>query len=703
MESSNDSWLAKDSLILVKDFMNANIEVIRADDPIRTAIAIFSRCKLDILPVVDDEGKLEGVLPNRRLFRALLAGASQDDPCAPCVVKSPTFISSELTYDDITLVMRVNKSKVGNVPVIDEYGKAVGMAGPREYLRTSLRIIEKAYGLLDSIFQSIQEGIVTTDQKDYILRINEAIKKMYGLNEAEVEGRHISDVFPEITYDGSRRAGMKVNIRGRSVMVRQAPINDFLGTNFVITDMSEIEEIAQELQVVQNLQITLMGVLGASSDGVFVTDKSGKILYVNEMAAKLVGSNIDMITGISIEKLLHTNSLARVAETGISEVDVCRISDRNCIVSNVPIKTDNDVDSQPFGVVSTVYLDDNKLTEEITRKWFSLRQQVKYYRTELEKQVGGEANKFQHIVSENEDFVKIKKEAQRIAKSTSTVLLTGESGVGKDMFARAIHAASPRVRRPFVKVNCAAIPETLFESELFGYAPGSFTGAAKKGKTGYFEQANHGTIFLDEIGDMPLSIQVKILQVLQDKQYMRVGGENPEEVDVRIIAATNRNLREAIGKGIFREDLYYRLNVIELYLPPLRLRSEDILPLAETFIGKYNAILGTTVSGMSNKVRRALQQYTWPGNIRELENAIERAANYVWVGEIDIEHLPGHILHSEKTKHEPTSYTMALNEVNKEIIQDALKKANGNKSAAARILRISRSAFYERLAKYGIN
>jgi len=698
-------WRPNDSLILLKDMMNTRHEVIHPDATIRTAMQFFSRCKLNILPVVDKDGYLMGVLPNRRLFKAMLDGHSLDDPCSPFVIKNPIFINAELTYDELSLVMRVNKSKVGNVPVVDDTGKVVGVAGNNEYLRTSLTLIAKSYALLESIFQGMNEGIITVDQSGYILRINQSIQEMFEVDPADIQGKHLYDVFPEIFYDGQRRIGVRVSIKSVSVIVNQVPIikdQELIGMNIVISDISELEGIAKELQIVKDLQATLSGVLSASSDGVFVTDRFGSIKFVNEMANNLVGDDIDMIEGKSIEEFLHTNSLARVAKTGIAEVDVCHINGRNCIVSHVPIRSENNNDIKPFGVVSTVYLDDNKLTEEITRKWYSLRQQVQYYRSELEKQGGSEIKSFAHIISQNSELIQIKKEAQKIARSTSTVLLTGESGVGKDMFARAIHAASPRARRPFVKVNCVAIPETLFESELFGYAPGSFTGAAKKGKTGYFEQANQGTIFLDEIGDMPLSIQVKILQVLQEKQFTRVGGVASQKVDVRIIAATNRNLRDAINKGIFREDLYYRLNVIELYLPPLRVRSEDILPLAENFIEKYNAILGTLVSGMSNSAREALQQYAWPGNIRELENAVERAANYVWEGEIDLEHLPVHILNAEKDIDEISSYKMALNDVNKEIIQDALRKAKGNKSAAARILKISRSAFYEKMAKYGI-
>jgi transcriptional regulator with PAS, ATPase and Fis domain len=367
-------------------------------------------------------------------------------------------------------------------------------------------------------------------------------------------------------------------------------------------------------------------------------------------------------------------------------------------------------ESDVTGAVSPVHLNDSAVTEEIARKWLYLNQQVQYYRDELEKRdVAG--NRFDNIVTTNPAFKKIKSEALFIAGSSSTVLLTGESGVGKDMFARCIHEAGPRAKKPFVKVSCVSIPETLFESELFGYAPGSFTGALKNGKPGFFERAHTGTIFLDEIGDMPLSVQAKLLQVLHEKEFVRVGGTEKQSVDVRIIAATNRDLREAIADKTFREDLFYRLNVIEFHLPPLRERAEDTIALAESFIEKYNRILGTRVTGIDARAREALQAYAWPGNIRELENAIERAANYVRAGEIGPENLPSQIAApatapgaSRTTEDESSyaSYRRSLFDFEKDKLLDVLEKTNGNKSAAARMLRLSRSAFYDKLAKYGL-
>ncbi len=692
------SWLN------IQQMMNKQFQVVHGDDSLRTIIQSYQDCRLDTLPVVDSEDKLIGVFPKKRLYKALLDGASLDEACAPYIVNEPVFVSADLSYDEISLVGRVNNSQVDQVAVVDEGGKVVGMIGTAEYLRESLNLITTSYALLESIFRASYEGIIVVDNDGKILRINPAAEKMFKLELSNVKGLNLEEVLPDITISGKRRLGIKETVKKIPVFVSHVPIienNVQIGTNIAILDMSDIEKIACELESVKELQTTLSGVLSASSDGVFVSDNSGAIKYINESARRLIADKPEPKTGMPVKEFLRSEVPAQVAKTGIAEVEACDINGRNCIVSHIPILKENNNMSEPIGVVSTVYLDDNILTEEITRKWLSLKQQVQYYRDELEKQ-GGELTSFNHLISKNPEFNKMKKDAQRIARSSSTVLLTGESGVGKDMFARAIHAASPRAKHAFVKVNCAAIPESLLESELFGYAPNSFTGASKKGKSGYFAQAHGGTIFLDEIGDMPLSIQVKILQVLQDKEFMQVGGISSEKVDVRIIAATNKDLRQAIGKGAFREDLFYRLNVIQFYLPSLRDRSEDILPLAELFIEKYNHILGTNVIGISQEAEEALEHYNWPGNIRELENAIERAANYVWEGEIGVDNLPAQLFQMGHV-FEPSSYRAVLSDIDKEMLLEALKKANGNKSAAARLLKMSRSAFYEKLAKYNLS
>ena len=695
------SWLT------VEQMMNKQFQVLHLDDSLRTVIQYYHQFKMSTLPVVDKNENLIGVFPKKRLYKALLDGSTLDDPCNPYIVYDPVFVSSDLTYDEISLVVRVTKSQVDYVVVVDSARKVVGMIGTAEYLRKSLNVIMTSSALLESLFRANYEGIIIIDRDGLILRINPAAEKMFGLRLSQIKGLHLREILPEITISDKRCLGIKQTVKSVPVIINQVPIHEDdieIGTNITLLDISDVEKIAHELEMVKELQTTLSGVLSASSDGVFISDISGTVRFVNERASQLVSVSPEEITGMPVSTFLQTNSPIQTAKTGVAEVDECNINGRNCIVSHIPIKKNDEEGMGISGVVSTVYLDDNVLTEEIARKWFSLSQQVQYYRNELEKR-DGEISSFEHVITKNSEFIKMKKDAQRIARSGSTVLLTGESGVGKDMFARAIHAASPRAKRPFLKVNCAAIPEALFESELFGYASGSFTGASKKGKPGYFERAHEGTIFLDEIGDMPLSIQVKILQVLQEKEFTRVGGVSIQKVDVRIIAATNRNLQEAIAKGAFREDLFYRLNVIGFHLPSLKDRSEDILTLAESFIKKYNRILGSNVIGTNQQAKNALEGYSWPGNIRELENAIERAANYVWEGEIGIEDLPAQIFQLEQGPREPlepSSYRSALRDVDKEILIEALKRTNGNKSSAARLLKISRSALYGKLAKYNL-
>ena len=579
--------------LTVEQMMNTNFKVLYPEDSLKTVVKYYQKFKISTLPVVDKNDNLIGVMPRKRLFKALLDGCSLETPCRDYIVHNPVFVMMDRTYDEYSLVVQVTKSKVDHVVVLDHTGKVAGIIGTGEYLRESLNVITASSALLESLFDVNYEGIVICDSSGYIVRINPAVQKMFNLSISETKGKHLNDVFPEITFSQDLCIWVKRTIKSVPVIINQVPIvenDEQIGYSFAFLDIKDMEKVVSEFEIVKDLQ---------------------------------------------------------------------------------------------------------------TR--------VEYYRGELEK---GYNNKFDLILTNNTTLLEIKREAGLIARSRSTVLLTGESGVGKDMFARGIHEASPRKEAPFIKVNCVSIPETLFESELFGYAPGSFTGALKSGKSGYFERAHTGTIFLDEIGDMPMSVQAKLLQVLQEKEFVRVGGTDKQEVDVRIIAATNRNLREAIEKKNFREDLYYRLNVIEFHIPPLRERADDIIILAKAFIEKYNNILGAKVTGISQQAQDALQSYSWQGNIRELENAIERASNYVWDGEINIENLPARVVNAESEQPElleqaardpkSSSYRDSLYDFQKELLIDVLKRADGNKSAAAKMMNLSRSAFYDRLNKYNL-
>jgi DNA-binding NtrC family response regulator len=321
---------------------------------------------------------------------------------------------------------------------------------------------------------------------------------------------------------------------------------------------------------------------------------------------------------------------------------------------------------------------------------------------QLKEQLG-RRYEFDNIVGRSEPMQEIFAAVERVAPTRATVLLTGESGVGKDLIARAIHFHSPRRDRPMVKINCSAIPENLMESELFGYEKGAFTGA-QTSKPGKFEQADTGTVFLDEIGDVPAAIQVKLLRILQEREFERLGSNVTRHIDVRLVAATNQDLRAALEQGTFREDLYYRLNVVPLNIPSLRDRKEDIPFLANHFVRKLAPDVGCHVESISDAAMEKLMSYHWPGNVRELENVIERSlvmcgGTQLEASDIRLEAAPRSRAQSD-TPFVPDG--MSLDQFEQEIIREALRRANGNKSQAARLLGLTRNALRYRLTQMGM-
>ncbi len=339
-----------------------------------------------------------------------------------------------------------------------------------------------------------------------------------------------------------------------------------------------------------------------------------------------------------------------------------------------------------------------------------LRQEVAFFRTQHGHKLG-----FDRIIAGCTRMKEVLSVARRVAQSSSTtVLLMGESGTGKDVLAQAIHYESPRADRPFMPINCTALPEELLESELMGYEKGAFTDA-KKTKKGLFELADGGTIFLDEIGDMKLGLQAKLLRFLEDRTFKRIGGKEDIEVDVRIIAATNADLEQAIADKRFREDLYYRLSVVPIVLPPLRERREDILPLAYHFLETYNREFKTSFRGFSEEAEAFLQRYDWPGNIRELRNVVERAVILSTGDQIGVDALPWKIKGGGPERRPAASGAapqpgvvvlpdqgVDIEEVERELIVQALEKTGNNQTRAAKMLGLTRDALRYRMKKYNL-
>lgn len=398
-----------------------------------------------------------------------------------------------------------------------------------------------------------------------------------------------------------------------------------------------------------------------------------------------------------VDQILPQLKLGNVFSSEMAEVsDFHEMNGIRYIVHRIPIKKDGKV----IGAIGKVMFRQLNEVSELFKRLQKAENKASFYHQQLQK---SESARFtwDHIFSKDPYMEKLKKSAAKAAKGRSTVLVRGESGTGKELFAHAIHNSSARSDGKFVVVNCAAIPEDLLESEFFGYEEGAFTGAKQRGKIGKFDLANGGTLFLDEIGDMSLSLQAKLLRVLQEREFYRVGGNVRVKVDVRIIAATNRNLEEMVKQGEFREDLYYRLNVISLNIPPLRERVQDVEYLITGLMKELNSMLGTSITGISSQAKAALLRYGWPGNVRELRNVLERAMTFAEHGKIQAEDLPDYLI--AQLSSPPTEQISLAEDAELGAIKKALSQANGNKAKAARLLGISRSGLYEKLKKYQLS
>ncbi|MCM3117349.1 sigma 54-interacting transcriptional regulator [Neobacillus sp. MER 74] len=455
-------------------------------------------------------------------------------------------------------------------------------------------------------------------------------------------------------------------------------------------------------------------IINLIAERIVVVDHEGIILYINEAYCEFLGTTVKDAVHRPVQDVIQNSRMHIVAKTGQKELAALHpINGSEMIANRLPIMEAGKV----VGAVGTVMFRTPEEWRMYKTKIQGLVEELKYYKTKAEKELTSKY-RFNHLIGNSAAFTATKKLAERISESNSSVLLIGESGTGKELFAHAIHNSSMRASLPFIAINCASIPEHLLESELFGYEDGAFTGAKKGGKKGKFEIANNGTLFLDEIGDMPLSMQSKLLRVLQEKEVQRVGGQKSIVVDVRIIAATHRDLEKLVEEGTFRQDLYYRLNVIKIDIPPLRERKEDIPLISQSLLKKLEGKFYRKGIELSDSVKDRLMQHSWPGNIRELENVLERSINVLDGKTIEVAHLPLYLRDMElETHHDITdennqparksalpisSLRETLAVAEKAAMINALNVTNGNKQEAAKLLEIGKTSFYEKCKLYAI-
>ena len=435
---------------------------------------------------------------------------------------------------------------------------------------------------------------------------------------------------------------------------------------------------------------------------IILVDGDTRVRMINQIFADYLGYTKDNIIGkkvIEVDKFSRFPAVFQAKKAEIAWKHTFE-NGKTAIVHRIPVLDEKGDIAYGFGLVLFQDLDEFK---NIIEKNKLLESELFHVKKQL-REIHGAKYSWVNIIGKSEKMLQANYLARRAAQTSSNVLLLGESGTGKELFAHAIHNASKRGFSKFVKINCAAIPAELLESELFGYEEGAFTGAKRGGKIGKFELANGGSIFLDEIGDLPIEMQAKLLRVLQERELEKIGGNKTIAIDVRVIAATNKDLKKLVEEGKFREDLYYRLYVMTIEIPPLREREEDIEELTQLFIEKLAHQIGKHVINISLQALENLKQHNWPGNVRELENVLERALNLAEGETILPIHLPSYLTKNKNKKNtgKISSLNYIIEEAEKEAIINCLKLTNGNKLKTAKYLSISRSSLYDKLAKYGL-
>jgi PAS domain S-box-containing protein len=563
---------------------------------------------------------------------------------------------------------------------------------------------------LETFLASTQDGVISIDRNCKINLINKKAAELIGVKREEAINKDINKVvkdtrLPHVLKTGKHELDWQQKLGKYQIITSRIPLKDnngkIIGAIAVFRNITDVVNLDKQLNNLNEYKSLLQAVFSAVQDAISVVDTKGYHIMVNPAYTK--------VTGISAEEIM-----GKYANYDLKEGDSLHIK---VLKTKKPVKNTKIV-TKPSGKVviaqAAPILVDNKLKGSVAvlHDITEIRNLTKEL-SEAQKRIRELSAKysFDDIVGKCKNIIEAKEQLIKAANVPATVLLKGESGTGKELFAHAIHNEGTRKENQFVRVNCAALSETLLESELFGYEEGAFTGAKKGGKKGLFEEANNGTIFLDEISEISSNTQVKLLRVLQEKEITRVGGVKPIHVNVRVVAATNEDLYKLVKEGKFREDLYYRLNVFPIQIPPLRERKKDIDFLVKKFINKYNIEYGRNVNRIDNRALNILKQYDWPGNVRELENVIGRAMINMSFNEVEINdsHLP--ILFSEQNninseiidkKSEYKSLSQALENYEKKYIEKIYYQEDKNKTKTAEKLNISIRSLYYKFSRYGI-
>lgn len=689
----------------VKDIMTCNLFSLKPEDTILFAAEYFLLHHIDGAPVLNADGVLQGLITKNHILRAAAEQIDINTPVSEFMTRDIKTVQPE---DDILSLQEINGEKL---PVVADR-QVIGIVTRSDLMQGYEKCFMKISHELQAILSSVYNPIIAIDINGVITSCNDAAEKVLMIKKHDVIGLCITEIMPESRLDEIIRSGKseplaRINIKGRTYISNRTPIfrdNQIAGAVAVMQDISGMEEMSRELSYTQMVSEELNAIIESSFDGIFVTDDNGRVLIVNQAYERISGVKISQVLGKTMEELVQTGIYDRSVTLEVIEsrkpITIVQevVTGKTILVTGNPLFNEQ---GKLFRVVTNV----RDITElnQLQRDLETMEGLKDQYEQEL-NMLRNELKGSQDLIYRSKKMKDLIKLVNRLAEVDSTVLIQGESGVGKELVAASLHKNSKRVDKPFIKINCGAIAENLLESELFGYEGGAFTGARKEGKAGVFEIANGGTLFLDEIAEVSPALQVKLLRFLQERVLIRVGGTKPISIDVRIIAATNQDLDSLVRQGIFRQDLFYRLNVLPLTIPPLRERKDDIPVLISYFMEKYNSRYEMKRE-LDPAVMKILYDYDWPGNVRELQNVIERLvvmSNHRIIGRDDImAYLYPAVGSQYKGLSGIKPLKLAVEELEEHLLIEAIKQYRTTRKVAE-ILGINQSTVVRKAARYGI-
>lgn len=692
--------------MLVKDFMTPLRVTLSPQDPVADAWRLIREHGVMGLPVVDPGGHIAGMVTRDDIIES-----------GPEMMARPGVPVASIMCDRVC-VLREDSALMdawalhGKVfPVVDGEGRLCGLLDKH---RVVVELFNKANWILlqvETILDSVNNGIIAINKRGIISLYNRAAEKMTGYPKSYAMGRHFSEVIntqglPDfLNFDRSRpessspvtyTSGNRTYLTSRSSIYENGQI---VGAVAIFQDISEVEQISQELLSVKQLNTKLEMIIESSYDGILLTGPEGTIHKANRAHERITGVSSTEIAGKNMADLVAAGVYSRSIVDAVMREGkpVTMVDKKHFLITGSPVR---DYDGKVLRIVINIrdLTELNNLKEQLEQT----KELSERYQGEL-TQLRGKLFKQEGLVFHSPKMRELLQVAARLAAVDTTVLILGESGVGKEIIARVIHSHSKRKDGPFITVNCGAIPENLLESELFGYERGAFTGANREGKAGMFELAHNGTLFLDEIGDLPPGFQVKLLRVIQEREVLRVGGSKPRNINVRILAATNRSLETMVKEGSFREDLYFRINVVPLQICPLRERREDIIPLVHAFKERYEKEYGIQKK-IDPRVYEVFLNYHWPGNVRELDNMIERLMVTAPGYEITVKDLPAYVF-EKLGQQQPEIYVKgimplkkAVMQLESQLISNAIREC-GSANKAARVLKVDQSTLTRKISR----